>query len=61
MADERLHEMLLRAELEDCKLLQKEVSAYLEFWGIARDSTEAGLEPPEAPGAGAGESVAAGR
>jgi hypothetical protein len=45
MPDERLHEMLVRAELEDCMLLQKEVSAYLEFWRIARESTDASPEP----------------
>jgi hypothetical protein len=34
MADERFHELLVRAELEDCKILRKEGSTYLEFWGI---------------------------
>jgi hypothetical protein len=35
MADERLHDMLVRAELEDCLILRKETSPFLEFWGIA--------------------------
>jgi hypothetical protein len=49
MADERLHELLVRAELEDCKLLQKEISTYLEFWGIASESTD--LAPEAGDGA----------
>jgi hypothetical protein len=44
MADQRLHDELIRAELEDCKLLQKEISTYLAFWGIAGESPEA--RPP---------------
>ena len=33
--DPRLHELLVRAELEDMALLHRELSAYLEFWRIA--------------------------
>jgi hypothetical protein len=40
MADERHHDMLVRAELEDCLILRKETSPFLEFWGIA-DAREA--------------------
>jgi hypothetical protein len=46
MADQRLHEQLLMADIEDCKLLQKEISSYLEFWGIAAESPDAALPDP---------------
>ena len=51
MADQRLHDELIRAELEDCKLLQREISTYLEFWGIVRDSPEAGQPNQALPAA----------
>jgi hypothetical protein len=35
MADRILHELLIRAELEDCKILEKDESPYLAYWGIA--------------------------
>jgi len=44
MTDERFHELLVRAELEDCKILRKEGSAYLEFWGIVLASAPAVLD-----------------
>ena len=32
--DKRLHEMLLQAEIEDCALLDKQISRYLQFWRV---------------------------
>jgi hypothetical protein len=34
MSDRRLHELLIRAELEDCKILDKDQSAYLAYWNV---------------------------
>jgi hypothetical protein len=57
MTDNRLHEQLVAAEIEDCALLHREVSTYLEFWGIAR--RERALPPPlPAPDAAPGLSAA---
>jgi hypothetical protein len=37
IADPRLHELLVRAELEDCKILDKDHSAFLAYWGVVGD------------------------
>jgi hypothetical protein len=39
--DQHLHDLLIRADLEDMTLLHGEVSAYLEFWRIAEESVAA--------------------
>ena len=44
MADQRLHELLIRAELEDCKILEKEESPYLAFWGVVGVLPEAAAQ-----------------
>ena len=41
IADPRLHELLIRAELEDCKILEKDHSAYLAYWDVVGDLPEA--------------------
>jgi hypothetical protein len=41
IADRRLHELLIRAELEDCKMLDKDESPYLAYWDVVRVPPEA--------------------
>jgi hypothetical protein len=37
MADKRLRDLLIQAELEDCRILEEEASAFLEAWGVSGD------------------------
>jgi hypothetical protein len=55
MADQRLRELLIRAELEDCQILEKDESPYLAFCGVvgilaeAEAAAEAGRSSSPAP------------
>jgi hypothetical protein len=43
ISDRRLHELLIRAELEDCKILEKDQSAYLAYWNVVDVPPEAAV------------------